>query len=550
MKRSMLLSNGVFFTIGAILCGGSAHAVSLYNGYNYGNNLQVNLTTQLSYTGMWRVNSPSAVLKAAEDGDANFQHGMVANLLSVVPVLDIRDGDFGAHFSGQFYLNTSYLGTNQNNLTPWSSAIYTAKQTNFASGTRNVDGQNAQLLDAFVYAGHTFADGQSVQFKLGRTTLMWGQSLFFPADGIAGGQAPINIISAQNLINPQAQQVFMPVAQAIVTYEPTSSTMIQAYYQFEWRHDYFQGEGAYFSSPLNVIGPGGGWLGLGSSCSRFGLSGVNCGLTRTKDLNPEHQNGQFGLSLQQQVGKWDLGAYVERFDAKAPELGIFGPDALGPVGNPAAGAVSIGNYQFVYPRDIWLQGISFSTNVGAANVAGEFSVREHQPLVLNNQNAFFIQPGQNANSNPGYAVGDTWDAQLSTIYVSPPLPFDPGGVAFAGEIILNHLIDVTKNRALLRTDGQATAGAMDVSITPTYNDVLPNLQITFPLSLSYDYLGRSEVDASIYHGNGSYDAGITATYKTNWIASVAYQGYFGKPNTVYNPLVDRGFISFNLQHTF
>jgi hypothetical protein len=526
-----------------------AHALNLYDGTNAGNNLEINLETTISYTGALRVNSPSAVLKS-EDGDANFQHGIVTNLISAVPVLDIRDGDYGAHLSGQFYLNTPYLGTNQNDLTPYSSAIYTGKQTDFTSATRNVDGENAQLLDAFVFGQHTFADGQTIQMKVGRSVLFWGQSLFFAGDSIAGGQAPINVVSAQNLINPQSQQIFMPVGQAIVTYQPLPGTTIQAYYQFEWEHDYFQGAGAYFNG-FSTLDKGAGYLTLVNGGT------FTEGLTRTKDLDPEHQNGQFGLSLQQEVGIWDLGVYGERFDAKGPEIGILGSDALGPVGNPRAGATSIGNYQAVYPRDIWLQGVSASTNIGAANVAGEFSVREHQPLIPNNGGAFILQPGQNANDNPGYPVGNVWDAQVSAIYVTPAVPFDPGGLSLSGEIILNHLINVTQNRWAtsaggtgLGTGGQGTAGAFDISITPTYNNVLPNLQVTFPLGLTYNYLGRSYVDSTLYHGTGTFNAGVTATYKVNWIASLSYQDYLGKPDSVNNPLADRGYVSLNLQHTF
>src|ERR1700722_12166942 len=193
-----------------------AQAVNLYDGTNDGNNLEINLTTTVSYTGTYRVNSPSAILAGptnanGNDGDANFRSGIAGNLFEAVPVLDIRDGNYGAHFSGQFYLNTPYLGTNQNNQAGTLNSIFVNKNTDFTSATRNVDGENAQLLDAFVFGQHDFADGQSLQLKVGRQVLFWGQSLFFGNDGIAGGQAPTNVVSAQNEINPQSQQVFMPV---------------------------------------------------------------------------------------------------------------------------------------------------------------------------------------------------------------------------------------------------------------------------------------------------------------------------------------------------
>jgi hypothetical protein len=556
LRRRVLTSIGrsvgggyILLGAGVLLLGAApAQAMNLYDGSQYGNSLEVNLTTTLSYTGAVRVNSPSAVLKT-QDGDANFAHGIVTNLFSAVPVLDVRDGDYGAHVSGQLYLNTPYLGTNQNDLSPYSSAIFTAKQTDFTTATRNVDGENAQLLDAFVYGQHTFSDGQALEVKLGRSVLFWGQSLYFPTDGISGGQAPINIVSAQNLINPQAQQVFMPVGQAIVTYQPLSGTTIQAYYQFEWEHDYFQAEGAYFN--------GVNFLDKGAALLDFGPTAGNIGLLRTKDIDPEHQNGQFGLSFQQEIGLWDLGVFVERFDAKAPEVGTAEGASNPYLGSAIHGYPIVGNYNLAYPRDIWLQGVSFSTNIGPTNVAGEFSVREHQPLVSNNTGAYIVLPGQNTNGNPGYPVGSVWDAQLSALYITPAVPLDPGGITISGEIILNHLINVSRNRwaaapglTALNTGGQATAGAFDVGFTPTYNNVLPNLEITLPVSVEYNYLGRSYVDRSLYHGTGTFDAGVTATYRVNWIASLSYQDYLGKPDALYNTLADRGFVSLNLQHTF
>jgi hypothetical protein len=215
----------------------------------------------------------------------------------------------------------------------------------------------------------------------------------------------------------------------------------------------------------------------------------------------------------------------------------------------------------VYPRDTWLQGASVSTNVGAANVAGEISGREHMPLLpagfgANGPAALGGAGGAgNANSNPLYPVGDVIDAQASTLYISSGIPLDPGGVQFDGEVVFNHLVSVTRNRAALRPNSQATAAAFDIEVTPTYYDVLPSLELTFPIALDYNFLGRSAVDQTLQHGTGTFDIGVTGTYRGTWIASLTYQDYFGKPsaaadNTTYNTLADRGYVSLNLQHTF
>jgi hypothetical protein len=546
----------------AVAASHNAWAMNLYDGSSAGNNLEINLNTTVSYTGLWRVNSPSATLLTnpnninGNDGDANLQHGLVSSLFEAVPVLDIRDGDFGAHFSGQLYLNTTYLGTNQNDLPAYkNNAIYNNKNTDFTSATRNVDGENAQLLDAFVFGQHVFTGGQTLQLKVGRQTLFWGQSLFYPTDGISGGQAPINIITAQNSINPQAQQVYMPVGQVVLTYQPgISGLTFQAYYQYEWQHDYFQGQGAYFNS--------GDYIDKGASAI---IAGVNAPgapgfdyLLRVKDQNPEPENGQFGLSVQGEAGEYDWGLFGERFDAKAPVV----YDSIGVnYGKPVAFGSQIGTYQVVYPRDIWLQGASVSTTLGPANVAAELSGREHMPLLPsgfggNGAAAFGGAGGAgNANSNPLYPVGDVVNFQASTLYVSPGIPLDPGGVQFDGEVVFNHLVSVTQNRAALRPYSQATAAGFDMEITPTYYDVLPSLEITFPIGLDYNFLGRSAVDQSLQHGTGTLDLGVTATYKSTWIGSLSYQDYLGKAsaasdNTTYNTIADRGFVSLNLQHTF
>jgi hypothetical protein len=141
------------------------------------------------------------------------------------------------------------------------------------------------------------------------------------------------------------------------------------------------------------------------------------------------------------------------------------------------------------------------------------------------------------------------------IYVSPGLPFDPGGVTFTGEVAMNHLVSVTKNRDQLRPYGQATAAAFQFVITPAYYDVLPSLNITLPIGLNYNFLGRSEVDQSMQHGTATFNVGVSANYLNAWTATLTYQDYLGKPSTLaedttYNTLADRGYVSLNLQRSF
>lgn len=536
--------------VSVLIAAGSypAYALNLYDGAAAGNKLEINLSTTVEYSVFERVNDPSGILTDPStagnfsEGDLNFRHGIVTNEIEALPVLDVHDGKYGLHASGEVYLNTPYLSPNQNNQPDTLNPFTVAKNTDFTSATRNVNGENARLLDAFAFGEYDFGNGQTLEVKVGRQTLLWGQSLYLTGDSIAGGQAPIDIITAQSLPNAEAQQVFMPVGQAVVTYEPFPGTGItlQGYYQFEWQHDNFQGVGSYFSS-VDILDKGGQRLILAPGVYAF----------RTNDLNPPGQNGQFGISLQAPVGQYDLGFYALRFDSKTPEVYLYPGKNTGPTRYGFQG----GTYTLVYPRDIAIYGASVSTTIGPVNVAGEISGRTNQPL-LSGEGISVQTPANtgNANSDPLYAVGDTLQGQASVIYVSPGIPLDPGGVTVTGEIELNHVLTVTKNRAALDTGRQATAGTSEFVVTPTYNEVLPNLDVTIPIGISYNFLGRSLIDQSINHGTGSFNIGVTGTYKVNWIASLTYNDFLGRPSPTYvgggNPLADRGYVEFNIQHTF
>jgi hypothetical protein len=528
----------------------AAHAFQLYDGSQHGNNWEINLDITGSYTGMYRVQKPSAILASGinnpngNDGDANLRHGLVNNTFEVLPVLDIKNGSFGMHFSGEYFVNTVYLTANQNKEPAWTINPVVANQTSFASQTRESNGNNGRLLDAFVYDSWNLG-GQQFTLKAGQQTLFWGQSLF-STNGISGGQAPLDLVQAQNLVNPQAQQVFLPVGQIVATWQPNQTYTVQGYYQYQWVPYAFQGVGSYFST-TDILGPGG-----------YRLIAANVGgstyyLLHGKDITPPSQNGQFGLSLQAQYGNYDVGLFALRYDAKTPEIYQYA--------NPAdikatTGGYSVGTYRWVYPRDIWLYGTSLSTTVGATNIAGEVSVRTHAPLVgSSSAGAQLAADDGNANNNPLYPVGNVMVGLLNAIYGSPALTLDPGGVTLTGEVEWDNVFRVTRNKDLLQPGRSSQSAEIDAQVEPAYFEVLPNLELQFPVSLSYNVAGNSEWNAGANHGTGSYTASIVATYRENWIGSLNYVGYFGKAGTdasepEIQALADRGYVSLNLQHTF
>lgn len=545
-----------------LLAAGPANAMQLYDGTVTGaNGWQVSLDTTLSYTGMYRVSSPNSAMVSGitntngNDGDANFRHGVIANLFEALPVLDIKNGSFGMHFSGEYFINTQYLINNQNNQPADTLNSITSCKTCFSPATSEAEGHNGRMLDAFIYDSWRLGHERELTVKVGKQTLFWGQSLFYGSNGIAGGQAPVDAVSAQNIVNAQSQQIFLPVGQAVITYKPDLTYTIQGYYQFEWEPSSLQGVGSFFSTS-DTTGPGADFLYLAPGDA----------LPRIKALTPPSQNGQFGLSLQAQYGNYDVGLFGLRYDAKNPTEYL---DVNEGTGGP-------GYFRLVYPRDIWIFGTSLGTTVGATNIGAELSVHTHAPLASSGQPQVSVDGTPvinnlgNANGDPSYAVGDLMTGLLSFIYGSPSLPFDPGGITVAGEIEYLDVFKVTHNPMTLNlTTFQETpalapgrsqaAASFDVSVTPTYNEVLPFLQITFPMSLKYNFAGNSEYDATMNHGSGTFTVGVGATYKSVWSATLSFVDPFGNSRIVNDALEpegygdlppDRKYLELNLQRTF
>ncbi|WP_122766001.1 DUF1302 family protein, partial [Pseudomonas viridiflava] len=94
-----------------------------------------------------------------------------------------------------------YQGSNDND-NPARSNQRSVAYDEFTDDTRHLHGGDGELLDAFVYWNGDLAD-RSLSLRAGRHGLIWGESLFFGANGIAGGMAPVDMVKAQSVPNTQ-----------------------------------------------------------------------------------------------------------------------------------------------------------------------------------------------------------------------------------------------------------------------------------------------------------------------------------------------------------
>ncbi|TAK98147.1 MAG: DUF1302 family protein, partial [Rhodospirillaceae bacterium] len=462
------------------------------------------------------------------------------------------------------------------NTSPTTFNAVSTPYDRFTKAVRRLHGRDAELLNAYIYDTFTLAD-MPLALRVGRSNLLWGESLFFAGNGIAAGQAPVDEIKALSVPGSEAKEVYMPVAQAWISLQPRPGLAIEAYYQFEWRKDRLPGAGSYFSA-ADFLDAGGERVIVGPT--QF--------FSRSADQEAPN-GGQYGLAVRFTDDSGDYGLYALRFHAKDPQvylrLGPYNGRAVTAAGIPAlmaagtgvehqslygytpgniigspssplpatyyglygnAATGEVGTYNLVYPRGIELYGASFSGYLGNATVAGEISGRRHMPLV---SNPLVLLPNVVADGdhNARYAVGDTLHAQVSTVVVLPQSTLWKGAT-FAAEIAVNHRLDVTLNPTALDPTRTRTAVSMRVAFEPQYFAVLPGLDLTVPLGFGYGLSGRSSIDQSQNAKTGDCEIGLSATYRTVWTGQVTFTHFIGA--TKIQPLADRDFIAISVQRTF
>ncbi len=213
----------------------------------------------LKYSAAWRLKAPSSKLSEGQtalnqnDGDHNFGKGLISNRLDILSELDIGFHNFGARVSGAAWYDTVYQERNDNHDAA-SANQRSVGFDEFTSDTRQLHGGDSELLDAFVYWNGELAD-RALSVRAGRHGLIWGESLFFGGNGIAGAMAPVDVVKAQSVPNTQFKEITRPVNQLSTAYQLTDDVSLGASYQLEWEATRLPGAGSYFSTS-DTIGDG------------------------------------------------------------------------------------------------------------------------------------------------------------------------------------------------------------------------------------------------------------------------------------------------------
>jgi uncharacterized protein DUF1302 len=504
----------------------------------------------------------------ADDGDRNFKRGLISNRVELLSELDasVANG-LGLRLSALGWYDAVY---NQRNDNPGFAGGAVPNQVSvapdrFTATTRRLHGRDVQLRDAFV--SYKFdANGMPTALRLGQHALVWGESVFFAGNAIAGAQSSFDI--ARLLADPtaQAKEFVLPVPQVSGQIQITPATTLSAYYQFRWRKHQIPAVGSYFSN-LDFVGSGAEsvWVGPGAAVPVLG------------DMEPKN-GGQGGIQIRTNAFETDFGLYALRFHDKTPQ--IVTNVGLGPAGPRPTGV-----YQ-AYPEGIKVFGASASRTFGDANIAIEASVRHNQPLASSggtvDPSALLSAlmgvpvPANDNRGNPAYAVGKTAHLNLSTLWTVPSTPLWREAV-FLGEIAWNRMLSCTRNcvapapgaAPALDPNGTRDAVALRFVLTPTYRQLVTGWDVSVPFGIGWSPSGSRSLATGPGgfppENGGDITIGLNGVYQNAWNVSLAYTHFFGRADTLIssNPalaaaapftygqtLKDRDFVAFTVRRSF
>ncbi|MCE2494532.1 MAG: DUF1302 domain-containing protein [Alphaproteobacteria bacterium] len=338
--------------------------------------LRGSLDTTVSHGVTVRVGKRSDVLAAGandNDGNLNYDRGVVSNTSKFTSDLDVEIGNFGA-----FARVTGFFDfENENN---------ERERTPLSDDAKDLVGKDIEVLD--LYATGAFdVGGAALDLRLGRHVLNWGESTF-----IQNGINAINPFDVSRLRTPgsELREALLPVSMFSAAVAPTDTLSVEGFYQLDWEKTEIDPVGSYFSV-TDYVGPGatravipiegvtdeGSGFGLitpaiNDDLAGFGLNVPGVGLfpmpqplqpdfdagflnvMRASDRDPA-DSGQWGVALRhfaEELNNTEFGFYFINYHSRLPivsattstavgvQAGLFAAQAVTAPGSHTIGALS------------------------------------------------------------------------------------------------------------------------------------------------------------------------------------------------------------------
>jgi hypothetical protein len=500
----------------AAACVSSAVPAWAGDTLDFGNNTTLDYNFTIGYGLGMRTRSPSGDLLTpananGDDGDRNFKADkLMENQANILGEVNLKHDTWGVFVRADAFYDQVYHRPNYND-SPFT-VNHTGDFNQFTSATSYWSGARPQLLAAYAY--NTFHIGQTnLNVKVGDQVLAWGESVFFP--NIAGAQGPADATKSY-VAGAEVKDILLPVPQISTQWQLDPAFSLMAYYQFAFEHNDLTAPGSYFNYS-DIVGPGAQFL--------IGPGGIHIPIGG--DIKPEN-NDQWGLGARWRVfGATEIGAYYLHYNDMNPSVVFSYYPTL--------------QYQQKYFTNIQLSGLSFSTEVGGVNLAGEASYRHGAAVLVN------------APTGATATRGDVVQTNLSAIYSIGP-SFMADTQTLVAELSYVHTGNVSPVDGSSSLANTRNAAAYEIAWTLSYNNVFTGWDMDVPLTYSSDFTGTTALAGSLGSLTGVGDhrvtVGVDFTRLSTLKLSLVYAKFLGTPNPTLRPLADRDYLLATASYSF
>ncbi|WP_175690311.1 DUF1302 domain-containing protein [Burkholderia anthina] len=481
-----------------------------------GNGTTLDYSFTIGYGIGIRTRSPSGNLLTpananGDDGDRNFKAGkLIENQVSLLGEANLKHDDWGFFLRADAFYNQVYNRPNYND-SP-NTVNHSGAYNQFTGTASYYMGERPELLAAYGYK--TFHIGSTaLNVRLGQQVIAWGESVFFP--NIAGAQGPSNVVKS-TVAGAEVKDILLPVPQISAQWRINPTVSLLAYWQFAFQPNQLNAPGSYFSAS-DIVGPGAQYL--------IGPHGTI--IPRGADIKPNNLD-QWGIGARWRVaGDTELGAYYLHYNDMNPS--VVSSYAPTPV------------YQEKYFDHMRLTGLSFSTDIGGANVAGETSYRQRAAVLVNTP------------AGPTPTRADVWQTNLSAIYSIGPT-FLAASQTLTGEVSFVHTGSVSPVGGSTTLYNTRNAAAFELAWTLSYKNVMSGWDLDVPITYADAFTGQSALVGALGSLTGVGDhrvtAGLTFTRLSRLKLALVYAKYLGTPDQKLRPLADRDYLLATATYSF
>ncbi|WP_158290206.1 DUF1302 domain-containing protein [Ramlibacter sp. WS9] len=358
---------------------------------------------------------------------------------------------------------------------------------------RYYQGPSAEFMDAFAWSNVKLGD-TTLNVKAGRFAWLPGEFLFGNGGSLSYSMAPNDGRKSDLSPGSSAKETAIPIGQLAGTWQLRSDFSLMGQYTAEFRTSRIS-EGGTFWSVADVALEGPQFISNPAVPRVAPFKGGKGDVALGAKWTPAALDGD---SLQ---------LWYRKFDDKTPtwqnQVAI-------------AGAARTG--RAVYAKDIELLGLAYNTSRGGWGTGIELNYRKNMPLAIRSGVAFGTSQGLVNDPAMEGPRGNTVHFLASSVFTINKNPiFDSGSLAM--QFDATHLQKITSGANLYNGEGgnaacvdnlvlrgcsTRNAASVGFSFTPTWQQVMPSVDVSMPVLLLYGLKGNAAAVGAGTLPQGSY----------------------------------------------